>query len=206
MVISIDNNKILEKGLTSDQFFLMLMLYLKIDTNTINTDDLLNKGFIGNKYEIDPSTNKLVKSNEYFLAGKGNDLVNDILLNSVGVGEKVKQSTLLEELAKQMQEIYPKGKKPGTNYYWRDSTPVIMKKLQIFFKRYGDIPHDIILEATKKYVSSYGDSTKLMQLLKYFIWKNRPDGSEESTLLSYIENFEDNESPCNNEDWTSKLN
>jgi len=198
MVIPINDVKIIENGLSQGQFMLLLTLYLKIDIDTIDTTCLLENGYLGNKYKIDPDTEKLTEHG-VFITNKGKDIINDILLNS---NKDIKPADTLQDLAKAMQDLFPKGKKYGTNYYWRDSTSIIVKKLQIFFKRYGDVQHEQVLEATKRYVESFEDNTTFMQLLKYFIWKNKPDGSEESMLLSYIEN-DDEDVPKNN--WTDNL-
>lgn len=203
MTLSINDTKIAEKGLDIGQFLLMLTLYHKVDMDIIDTKTLLDSGFISPKYKIDSNTMEVVPTGSYLITNKGRDIITDILLESE---KDLPTSNSIQELAKEMQNLFPKGKKAGTLFYWRDSTPVIVKKLQIFFKRYGNIPYDQILNATKKYVESYGDDTKLMQLLKYFIWKNKSDGSEDSALLNYIENYDEDETPHNNEGWTSTLN
>lgn len=108
-------------------------------------------------------------------------------------------------LAANMRKIFPEGKKPGTNYYWQDSVPMIAKKLSTFFKNYGDNYSDeAILTATRKYVESFDGDYKFMHLLKYFISKRNPETKEEtSELLSYLENAGQEDILSNS--WTSSL-
>lgn len=121
-----------------------------------------------------------------YLTQRGVNLVEDIFLKSEFVDKNGNLS--LEELANELREIYPKGKKPGTAYMWRDSTALIVKRLKAFIKKYGEYKHEDILMATKKYVTSFNGNYTYMQLLKYFIFKD-----EESQLLSYISNPEEEE-------------
>ncbi|MCF0131132.1 MAG: hypothetical protein HUJ71_05365, partial [Pseudobutyrivibrio sp.] len=96
----------------------------------------------------------------------------------------------------------PDGKKPGTNYLWRDSKAVITKRLKTLVKRYGvEFTNEEAIEATKKYIASFNGNYQYMQLLKYFIYRLIPD--ESSQLLSYIENADSIEN--NNDDWMTNL-
>lgn len=123
---------------------------------------------------------------KYYLTQSGVNLVEDIFLKSEFVDKN--ENLSLEELANELREIYPKGKKPGTAYMWRDSTALIVKRLKAFIKKYGNYKHEDILMATKKYVASFNGNYTYMQLLKYFIFKD-----DESQLLSYISNPEEEE-------------
>jgi hypothetical protein len=103
-------------------------------------------------------------------------------------------------LANKLRELYPQGKKPGVQYMWRDSTSIIANRLKKFFLKYGEHSDDEIIEATKKYVNSFNGNYTYMQLLKYFIWKNKVTGGEliegrlvgevepQSQLAAFIEN------------------
>jgi hypothetical protein len=69
--------------------------------------------------------------------------------------------------------------------------------------KYGDYPDEDIINATKKYVNSFNGNYQYMQLLKYFIWKNKVTGGElidgrvvgevekQSQLAAYIEDTEE---------------
>ena len=91
--------------------------------------------------------------------------------------------------AKRLKEIYPKGKKPGTNNYWADSPALIVERLKLFFRKYGEYPLDDIVKATQKYVDE-NLGKPFMRTLVYFIMKNDTKGGEvekKSDLLNYMD-------------------
>lgn len=104
-------------------------------------------------------------------------------------------------LAKKLQELFPMGKKPGCTYTWRDSVSCIVDRLKKFFLKYGsNYTDEQIINATKEYVNSFNGDYQYMQLLKYFIWKNKVTGEKviqgriigevekQSQLAAYLEN------------------
>ena len=107
-------------------------------------------------------------------------------------------------LAEKMRELYPEGKKGGTNYYWRDSLKVIAQKLKVLFSKYNDSYTDEqILTATKNYIESFNGDYTYMHLLKYFISKkNLNNGEVTSELASYIENCDQKDL---SNDWVSTI-
>jgi hypothetical protein len=95
----------------------------------------------------------------------------------------------LDELAKRLKEIYPKGMKDD-KWYWADSVALIKKRLQAFFVKYGRYPAEEIIDATQRYVDAMRDRDD-MRLLKYFIFRDkRVDGEvvPSSDLLNWMEN------------------
>jgi hypothetical protein len=95
----------------------------------------------------------------------------------------------LEELAKKLKEIYPKGMKDG-KWYWSDGVALIKRRLQAFFVKYGRYPAEEIIDATQRYVNEKRDQDD-MRLLKYFIFRDKKvDGEVVATsdLLTWIEN------------------
>lgn len=125
----------------------------------------------------------------------------------------------LKALAKQMQELYPQGriidKRTGkpSSYYFRCNVSEIVNKLKTFFKRYGEFTDEQILEATKKYVASWGGNYQQagFRLIKYFIFKDDikpgPNGDYVepiSPLLDFLTN-KDEDLPDHNEDWTARV-
>ena len=80
------------------------------------------------------------------------------------------------QLAEKLREIFPAGKKPGYAYTWRDSVSCIADRLKKFFMKYGEYSDEQVIEATKAYVASFNGNYTYMQLLKYFIWKNKVTG------------------------------
>lgn len=111
------------------------------------------------------------------------------LLNDL---ETPPDEVLLLELVKNMQEVFPKGIKPGTNVPWRGNKYEIKQKLLKFQDKFNiPLEFDKILAATKSYVNSFNGNFKTMHTLKYFILKNVVvDGEMEvkSELLSFLDN------------------
>lgn len=121
----------------------------------------------------------------------------------VSTAESIQEDRDLSKLADKLREIFPPGKKPGSAYQWRDSTFCIVDRLKKFFEKYGYYSDDAIVEATKRYVNSFNGNYQYMQLLKYFIWKNKVTGEQlvrgrivgeverQSQLAAYLENTDD---------------
>ena len=114
-----------------------------------------------------------------------------------------------ESLAIQLRALFPKGVKSGTTA-WRGNLREITLKLQKFFKLYGNQWTDEqIVEATKRYVSSFNGIYTYMRTLKYFILKNThklyENGvgfvEETSDLATCLENPDKVEST----DWTVSI-
>ena len=147
-------------------------------------------------------------SNGYLVTQRWDDVCTDILCTS---DKSLPKRDKLEDLALQLMELFPKGKKDGTSVYWRGNKKDILTKLQKFFKVYGDsYTEEQIIEATKKYVQSFNGNYEYMRALKYFIWKDVMKLDEEgnryvekvSDLATLIENGDDDSIK---NDWTSTL-
>lgn len=134
----------------------------------------------------------------------GENLVTEILEDSTSNNSKEAIDRYVE-LAEKLIALYPKGKKEGTAYMWRDSKIVIAKRLKSLCDRTKIyFTDEQAINATKRYVESFNGNYTYMQLLKYFISKRQiVDGAieEVSQLLSYIEN-EDSAQLDN--DWTTR--
>lgn len=135
------------------------------------------------------------------LTTKGKEVITGIIADSTPKGTDAR----LISLAQELREVFPKGKKDGTNNYWSDGATIIVRRLKLFFKKYGDFTNDQILTAARKYVESFNGNYQFMRTLKYFIFKDARglEGNIENTseLLTYIEN-EGQEEVLRN-DWTS---
>lgn len=142
------------------------------------------------------------------LTVEGINLVEDVFLNSE-FKESFSEEDRYDNLAKKLQELFPKGKKPGTNYMWRDSYSIIARKLRTVVKKFGiGFTDEEAILATKKYVDSFKGDYRYMQLLKYFILKKDTTTLEEnSQFLSYLENLNDADIDADNpnNDWTIEL-
>ena len=198
MTICLNKQIIDQYNMTIDEVLLMIVL-----ENNVNLDEaqkvLISKGYI------------TVNRNELFLpigcrlTNVGKDMLNGIIVDS---DKHQEPQDKLTELATKLKAIFPKGKKDGTNYYWSDGVPLIIRRLKLFFKKYGnDFTNEQIIQATEKYVEGFNGSYQYMRLLKYFIFKEKVGANGEiegdSELISYIENADDED--LRNE-WTSTLN
>lgn len=137
------------------------------------------------------------------------DIVSNILLSS---DTAVPSEDRIEKLASTLMQIFPQGKKEGTNTYWRGNIKDTKLKLKKFFKLYGTKYSDEqIITATRKYVESFNGNYSYMRVLKYFIWKDvRKQDSEGnfyieevSDLATLIENAGHEE--VLKDDWTSTI-
>ena len=170
------DDKVIEKHGLSVNEFLLLLSTINMPTDEEATS-LTEEKFLVSFHPI---------KHKYFITQKGRQLVIDILNDNQGIEEKKS----IDSLASKMQELYPKGKKAGTNYYWRGNLPEIKQKLSVFFKRYGEYPEEIVLKATENFIASFKEEYRFMPLLKYFIWKNQ-DEDKKSDLLTWIENIDE---------------
>jgi hypothetical protein len=176
-----------------DQFFLLCSMYF----NNKVTSGTYQNAKIKDYYDITPildsNGNKINTS--FTINENGINMVESVFVNSE-IQDKTKESKdRFEVLADKLRELYPKGKKPGTSYQWRDSTAIIAKKLKTVVKLYKtSFTDEEAVNATKRYIESFNGNYTYMQLLKYFISKKVIiDGSieENSQLLSWIQNKEE---------------
>ena len=178
MRITIDTEVLQKEHLSLGDFLVLLMGYKDIDYKE-SLDSLINKGV------IQPN---LFNRMSVVLSDNTREYVSKILLDS---DSKVMESTIdFENLAIQLQSIYPTGNKPGTSYNWRGKLKEIELKLKALVAVHGfDFTESEAIQATKEYVSSFdGDRTK-MQLLKYFILRtDGKNGEISSQFMSIIEN------------------
>lgn len=199
MRIVIDDTICNNYGIQLDEFLYLLTLYLNKPITPKTIKNVYHKGYIvveeidsaGNITKIRPDLN-LFKT-------------IGTMLDEAQVEANKKPDDRYISLAERMISLYPTGKKPGTNYMWRDSKNIIAKRLKNLLLKYKvKATDDEIIEATRRYVESFNGDYRYMQLLKYFISKKTAiDGSieESSQLMSYLENVDGN----TNQDWTTKL-
>lgn len=184
MTISINDKVCKENGITVAQ--LLALLLVKTGENIPKLlEELKSKEMIVEEQSLLEKT--------YTITQRWDDVCCNVILSS---DKNVPIDTHIEELAKALMELYPKGKKPGTNTYWRGNLKDTKLRLKKFYKLYGNKYTDTqILEATKKYIEDHIDLS-YMRVLKYFIWKDirKVDSEgvgyieETSDLASYIEN------------------
>lgn len=199
MRIVIDDTICNNYGIQLDEFLYLLTLYLNKPITPETIKNVYHKGYIVAE-EIDNAGNitKIRPDLHLFKTISA-------MLDEAQVEANKKPDDRYVSLAERMIALYPTGKKPGTNYMWRDSKNIIAKRLKNLLLKYKvEATDDEIIEATKRYVESFNGDYRYMQLLKYFISKKTAiDGSveESSQLMSYLENVDGN----TNQDWTTKL-
>mgnify|MGYP000153852411 FL=1 len=201
MLITIDTDKLINYDLTLDEVLLLIAIKNGITINDNTYSNCHNKDLLFK--EFNKNTNKF-----FFTLNKaGEDLIEEFLTDCEIVIDKKKniKDIRFENLANKLRELYPSGKKEGTNYYWKDSTRVIANKLKALSKNYGDFTDEEAIEATKKYIESFNGNYTYMQLLKYFISKREFKCGElvdNSQLMSYIQNKDQDNY---NSNWSSEL-
>ena len=187
-----------QNGITIDEALLMLVIHNKVDLES--TEKLLiQKGF------ITAERNDLFRQVGWRLTNKGSEILESVIIDS---DKQQEPQDKLNLLATRLKEIFPKGKKDGTNYYWADGVALIVRRLKLFFKKYGnDFTDEQIIQATEKYVQGFNGNYQYMRLLKYFIFKEKVGvGGEvegDSELINYIENAGQEEDLKN--DWATTL-
>ena len=192
MKLIIDSDACLNNGTCIGEVLLLYEYALKISPESMK-QSLIDKGYItsaGNLFDRYTATDKAVK-----------------LLDSVLADSSVDDDTKITELATKLKELYPKGKKEGTNQFWADGVSIIVKRLKIFYKKYGFYENDIIIKATEDYIKSFNGDYRFMKTLKYFLWSEKVNKAGEveptSDLLTYIENA--GEIDELNDDWLNEL-
>ena len=198
----IDSEVCKQHGISIEAVLYLLTLVLEkpITQNTIK--EVWNLGAVL-AHETDSDGNITTVT----LEKKGADLIGEILSDSAYT--PVREDRYLA-LAEKLMALYPKGRKEGTAYMWRDSKSVIAKRLETLANKLKKttgqtFTDEQAVNATKRYVESFNGCYTYMQLLKYFISKRTVvDGSieEVSQLLSYIENEGEDTNP---RDWVDRV-
>lgn len=176
MTITLDDKVCLKKKLTLQEALIATAMNMKDFKGTFK--NMVNRG--------------IIDSTGSTLADEWKNTIDSLLAS---------KDDRLTALATRMRECYPKGKMPGTAFYYRCNVREIVLKLKKFLEVYGDYSDEQIIEATKKFVASYRGNYSMLPLLKYFISKNKKvmgeDGenhtSEVSELASTLENMDEEE-------------
>lgn len=189
-------------GISNREYVMLIMFDAEADSIMIKKDYapfLIEKGIVN---FVEP--NILLPTKE---CGKLLDSIKEEISSLERKKLKLDYAELTS-LAEALKEIYPKGKKPGTNYYWAEGPALIVKRLQQFFAKYGHFPKDSVIEATKLYLKGYERDNTYMQLLKYFIFKDKIVAGEvqyQSELYNYLGALKDKEYVPEDENWTDNL-
>lgn len=183
MKLIIDPDVVEKYNLTMPEFLLLTLVMNKVNEEETQKS-LIQKGLLIST--LDFGEGETVTKTQY-----GIEVYNNVLMDSSPVPSITEER--LTELAKQLKEIYPKGKKEDT-WYWAEGVQLIARRLRIFFHKYdpmGNFTDEQIINATRRYVDEKQCKSD-MRLLKYFIFKEGVgkggDVEPSSDLLTYIEN------------------
>ena len=187
-----------QNGITIDEALLMLVIHNKVNLESAEKA-LIQKGL------ITAERNDLFQQVGWILTNKGTEVLDSVIMDSDK--EQEPQDRLIQ-LATRLKEIFPKGKKDGTNYYWTEGVALIVRRLKLFFRKYGNkFTDEQIIQAAEKYVQGFNGSYRYMRLLKYFIFKEEVGANGEvegsSELINYIENVGQEENL--RDDWATTL-
>ena len=196
MKLTIDQTILDKNNLTIEEFLVLFLSAREVDIGVIS-QSLVAKGL---------ADKDLFSSGKLVISDKVKDLISTISIESdKNVIDKDSEFT---ELATELREIYPAGRKDGTTYMWRGTTAEVAKKLKTLVVKYGyTINREDVLKATKEYVNSFNGNYRYMQLLKYFILKSVKDADGnvdiKSELMSLIENSD--QIDAQRDDWVSNM-
>lgn len=186
------NSSVLQKyNLSIKEFLVLYLCFLETDIEkTINS--LVEKRI---------ADKNLYNNIDLILSDNTKELIATILVESDKA--VVNNQEKFNQLAEKMRDLYPAGKKPGTTYYWKDSVPIIARKLETLVSKFNvNFTEEEVLNATKRYIDSFNGDYRYMQLLKYFILKtDRTTGEVRSELLAFLANEDEEDSA----DWTTNL-
>lgn len=195
MEISVINKLLDSYKLTEEEFLLLYLINKESDLKK------LAKKLLFKNYLQEDSTTK----NLFFITHKGKEALEYLLIHGNKTASNIEDE--LEHLAIQLKELYPKGKKEGTNYLWRCNTVEITKRLKLLIGKYHfNFTPEQAIQATKRYVSSFNGDYSRMRLLKYFIIKAEKDIDGNTNVISDMMTMIENEDQENsNKDWTTNL-
>lgn len=198
MTICLSKEGCQRNNITLAEALLLLAISNNADLDAAQKE-LIKKGY------ITASRNDLFQQVGWRMTNKGASVIDSVIVDS---DRNQKPEDNLTALATKLKEVFPKGKKDGTNYYWADGVALIVRRLKLFFKKYGDgYTNEQIVQAAEKYVQGFNGNYQYMKLLKYFIFKEKVGANGEvegeSDLVSYIENAGQEETLRN--DWATTL-
>lgn len=188
MKITINEAAFLKEELPLEKAFILLAV--KENCNFMRVvDKMLEESMIIKE----PITEK------YYVTQRWDDVLCKTLLDK---DSEIPDEKICSEIAEELRQLFPQGKKDGTNIYWRGNNREITLKLQKFFKLYGNYDKEQVLQATRKYIESFNGNYDTMRVAKYFILKNDIKQGEISELATWLEHIDDEEFDGN---WNTEL-
>lgn len=182
MDITINLDTVKEHGLSVQGLLYLLSVYFEIPINDATIKEVARTSYIA--YDSFTGDKNSKPKTDF----EGKEFVEDIFFKSDMKKKKEPYEQYLD-MAKAMQECYPKGYKETDRgkYPWRDSVGIIAKKLWSLKKKYPYLTFttEEAVDATKRYVESFADDTTYMATLKYFILSVKEE--EKSPFMAYLE-------------------
>lgn len=196
MRLTIDQTILDKYGITMEEF---MILYLSANSVNIKdcSDSLLAKGL---------ADKDLFSEGGIIVSDKIKELVHTIAIESDK--SVIDKDDEFLELANELRELYPAGRKEGTTYMWRGTTAEIAKKLKTLRVKYKySFTREQAIKATKEYINSFNGNYKKMRLLKYFILKAEKDADDTVNVISELMTLIENEgqTDAHREDWLSTI-
>lgn len=196
MRLTIDQSVLDKHELTISEFMVLYLNAKEVDvTECANT--LVRKGL---------ADRNLFKENSLVVSEKIKELLSTIVIDSDK--EVINKDAEFLELANELRELYPAGRKEGTTYMWRGTTAEIAKKLKTLVVKYKySFTREQVIKATKEYISSFNGNYKKMRLLKYFILKSERDADDNINVISELMTLIENEgqTDAHRDDWMSTM-
>lgn len=196
MRLTIDQTVMDKHDLTISEF---MVLYLNVNSVDIKScmDSLVAKGL---------ADKNLFSEGSIVVSDKVKELVSTIAIDSDK--SVIDKDAEFIELANELRELYPAGRKEGTTYMWRGTTAEIAKKLKTLVVKYKySFTREQVIKATKEYISSFNGNYKKMRLLKYFILKSERDADDNVNVISELMTLIENEgqTEVRRDDWMSTM-
>lgn len=196
MRLTIDQTVLDKHDLTISEF---MVLYLSVNSVDIKScmDSLVAKGL---------ADKNLFSEGSIVVSDKIKELVSTIAIDSDK--SVIDKDAEFIELANELRELYPSGRKEGTTYMWRGTTAEIAKKLKTLVVKYKySFTREQVIKATKEYISSFNGNYKKMRLLKYFILKSERDADDNVNVISELMTLIENEgqTDAQRDDWMSTM-
>lgn len=196
MKLTIDQTILDKYNISIGEFMLLYLSANSIDIKEC-IESIIKKNLAGRN---------LFSENNVVVSDKVKDLITTIIIDSDK--NVIDKDSEFLELANEMRELYPKGKKEGTTYLWRGTTAEVAKKLKTLVVKYGySFSKEQVLKATKEYVNSFNGNYKRMRLLKYFVLKSEKDADDNINIISELMSLIENEGQISEqrEDWEATL-
>jgi hypothetical protein len=196
MKLTIDQTILDKYNMTLEEFLVLYLGAKDVDIESIS-QSLIAKGF---------ADKDLFSNGKIVVSDKIKDLISTISIDSDK--NVIDKDSEYMELAAELRELYPAGRKDGTTYMWRGTTAEVAKKLKTLVVKYGyTLDKKEVIKATKDYISSFNGNYRYMQLLKYFILKSVKDADGNTEVKSELMSLIENSGQIDNQrdDWMSTM-